>query len=125
VGALISFLVMLPAAAWFYTVPVKPYTNVIMKDLIVSKDTVSLVASFEKNDACDYVDLGVFGGNLGLWSRLEWQDIDDLQGDRLAGGQTLRIKIDLDQPYQEIEVRTRHDCGGEKVDQVFINIEID
>ena len=97
---------MLPVIAWYYVKPNVPYTNVVTKELIVSEDKIQFVASFQKNDDCSFVDLGVFGGNLGQWTRLTWRDLDTPQGDRLAGGQTLRIEIDLDKPYQQIEVRT-------------------
>jgi len=125
VGAMISFVVLLPVAAWFYVQPEEPYSNVVLKDLETSNETVRIVASFVKNDACTFQDLAVFGGNFGEWDRLTWRDTDAPQGDRLAGGQTLRIEIDISKPYQQIEVRLRHDCDGWKVDTIFITIDID
>lgn len=124
-GGLIALLLQAPFIAWYVTKPPVPYHNVDVRNLVVSEDTVSLIATFEKNDECTYVNLGVFGGNLGEWDRLDWEDLDVPQGDRFAGHQTLRMRIMIDKPYEVIEVRTRHDCDGEKVDKIFTNIDID
>lgn len=125
VGATLSLIGILPVAAWFYVKPEEPYSNVVLRHLETSNENVRIIASFQKNDVCTFQDLGVFGGNFGEWDRLTWRDLDVSQGDRLAGGQTLRIEIDISKPYQQIEVRLRHDCDGEKVDTIFITIDID
>jgi hypothetical protein len=92
----------------------------------VSGGTIELRASFIKKD-CEFLKLAVFGEYLGEWFIIPWKDIDHIgeNTDRLVGGQTLRISIGpLDYTFSSIEVRTRHDCNGEKVDKVFTRLEL-
>jgi hypothetical protein len=124
VGGFIATAALLPLWSWFYVLQYEPYTNVVLEELIVSEESAMLIASFEKNDTCTYIDLAVFGGIFEQWTSLPWRDLEGPQGDRLAGGQTLRIEVEIDQPYHTLEIRTRHDCGGHKVDRVFISTDL-
>ena len=125
VGMALGMMLSLPPAIYFLTLPTEPYTNVEKISIRKYGDEVRIIASFHKNDDCVFVDIGVFGGILGQWDKVEWRDMDEPQGDRIAGRHTIRMIVSLDKPYQTIEVRTRHDCNGEKVDKIFLKIPID
>lgn len=126
VGLLTAVLCFTPVAAFLIQLKETPYTDVKIESVEFTESEIIVVSTFNKNDMCKYVALGVFGGNLGQWSPLEWRDVETPQGDRFAGLNTLRMRI-LPQgnPYQTIEIRTRHDCDGVKVDKIFATIDID
>lgn len=122
-GVGVASLLLTPLAAWYYLLPVSPYEDVVLISTSNSEEGVlHVVATFVKNEECSFVDLGVFGNSLGEWDRLDWFDLDEPQGDRLAGEQTLRIGVQVDGQYDPIEIRTRHDCGGTKTDRVFLTL---
>jgi len=52
-------------------------------------------------------------------------DMDAEMGDRLIGLETVRLKIGpLRADYETVEVRTRHDCDGQKVDRIFLRMHL-
>lgn len=128
VGALIALAIVTPIVLYSGLLDTKPYTDVELIEFRVFDEHVDLIASFEKNDDCEYVRLSVFGNTFNQgWVLLPWRDLDTPQGDRLAGLHTLRLRVDtsgLKDKIDVIEVRTRHLCGGAKVDRIFITIPI-
>jgi hypothetical protein len=64
--------------------------------------------------------LVAIAGVAGETEFLYWYNLDPEVGDRTLGDQTLRIAISvLGIDYDWIEVRTRHDHNGDKIDKVF------
>jgi len=126
-GALIASAVLVPASFLSGFFDPNPYDNVEVVDHGYNPDGTSyfIVANFIKNEECSFVDLGVFGSYLGQTKRLEWSDpTTDRSHDRLVGHQTLEISIAVGgTPFDQLEVRTRHLCDGEKVDRIFAIIQ--
>ncbi len=51
--------------------------------------------------------------------------LDDEQGDRMKGLETVRLKIGpIKNDYESIEIRTRHLCGDKFVDRIFLRADI-
>lgn len=128
IGALLSTLLLLP---WANLLEARPYTKVEVVSVTVEDDHILVIANFRKNE-CVFKRLEVFGEDLGQTYRLQWSNagvaIEEDLGpnyDRLAGDQTLRLRVQTDgQPYDRIEIRTRHECDGVIVDKVFKVIEV-
>tara|TARA_R110000744_G_scaffold376347_1_gene490541 strand:+ start:919 stop:1365 length:447 start_codon:yes stop_codon:yes gene_type:complete len=128
VGAFIAILLMTP---WFLTTILTdtPYSNVKVIKEEVTEDSLTLVATFNK-DACEFRRLEVIGYDLGVTYVLPWTTITEggerqygENYDRAVGEQTLRILVDLsDRSYDKLEIRTRHLCGDILVDKVFTTV---
>jgi hypothetical protein len=96
-----------------------PYRNVQVQSLTHADDQVFLVANFEKTHGV-FERLVAIAGVAGETEFLYWYNLDPEVGDRTLGDQTLRIAISvLGIDYDWIEVRTRHDHNGDKIDKVF------
>lgn len=128
VGAFIAILLMMP---WFLTtiLTVEPYSNVKVLKEVVTEDSLTLIATFNK-DACEFRRLEVVGYDLGVTYVLPWTTITE-EGerqygdiyDRAVGEQTLRILVDIsDRSYDKLEIRTRHLCGDTLVDGIFTTV---
>lgn len=119
-GALMASCVLL----WASLLEPAPYRNVDVRSLERVGGEIHLTANFEKT-GCKFQRLRIVGSVAGLRRFLAWRDLDGLPDneDRGKGRQTLRIAINALQGFDWIEVRTRHDCDGEKVDRVFYRIE--
>ena len=105
----------------------RPYWGVelVSSDVLRNGD-VKVVADFIKGK-CTLVNFLPVGIGFTGTSNLLYTDLDDrpLQGDRLAGSQTLRITVHTDGVrYDSIELRTRHNCSGLKVDRTFIAVPV-
>lgn len=94
-----------------------PYGHVEIKEVVESGDSVLFVANFVKVK-CKFEKLQVQGETLGVWQVIPW--VSDDRGDRLAGKETLSVtfKASPDQ-FDRIQIKTRHDCNGRKVDKIF------
>ena len=78
-------------------------------------------------DDCEYERGVIWGTYFGEVDPrpLTWRNIPGNIGDRTKGEHTADLVIGpLRQPYERIEMRTRHDCDGEKVDRVFFRIDL-
>lgn len=110
--------------AWWATLTPTPYRHVdVIRQERVGPD-VEFIANFTKT-ACTFQRLRVVGSVSGQTNFIRWRDLDGLPDneDRGVGRQTLRIAFPArDGQYDWIEVRTQHDCDGEKVDKVFHRI---
>jgi hypothetical protein len=100
----------------------KPFTDVKVRAVDVTDGIFNFVATFYKTEGCDFKRLTVVGYSLGENKILRWWDNDSLpeRYPRSIGFHTLRISADVEGVWTDrIEIRTRHDCGGEIVDKVF------
>jgi len=107
----------------------RPYWDVelISAEVIESGD-VHIAANFVKGDCTLklFVPVGVtFAGRR---TNLIHSDLDGRGqlDDRLAGKTTLRIVVHTDgAEYDSLEIRTRHDCGGLKIDKTFMTLDLE
>jgi len=98
-----------------------PYDSVDVTRVELVDDHIEFIANFEKT-GCEFQRLVVVSSLLGETDFLEWSDLDGLESgrDRNQGSQTLRIMFTpMPLGYDWIEIRTRHDCDGSRVDKVF------
>jgi hypothetical protein len=102
-----------------------PYSDVKVLAATKSEDNVTIEATFVKNE-CSFVRLEVFGDATGVPIRLEWSGVDGTPDnyDRAAGSQYLAIEVQGAVAFDNLEVRTRHDCNGVVVDKVFANVDL-
>lgn len=97
-----------------------PYRNVTVDSLVVLDTSIEMQVTFEKVEGCVFQSLVAVGGNLGVFTVLEWEDLDTPRGDRIAGYHTLRLNIITgNETYDRIELRTRHDCDGRTTDRIL------
>ena len=126
-GFSLSCLILVPSIYFSDILAAKPYydVEVLSADWDTEDDNVSTVINFTKNGDCDFKDLAAFGRYLGMWSVLTWVDTEGPpQGDRIEGEHTLYLDIITEgNPYDTIELRTRHMCGEEKVDGVLARLK--
>lgn len=129
-GAFLSMLVLAPALVYYGNLPYTPYRAVEISEVKRVGNKVHISADFVKNGECIFSTLAVFVGTLGQWTPIAWEDTVDIKGpeDRLIGRQTLSITADLPwgASYSELEVRTRHYCGPDRIktDKIFLNVEL-
>ena len=94
-----------------------PYGHVEIKEVRETENNVLFVANFIKVK-CSFEKLQVQGETLGVWQVIQWASDD--RGDRLAGKETLSISfIASPDQFDRIQIKTRHDCDGKKVDKIF------
>jgi len=101
----------------------KPYTQVVPHKIKWSPDgTLHLQYSFVKNQGCQLVRFSVVGIDT-LSKYLDYTDNDGLHGDfdRDAGKQSIDITV-YTQDFNDIELRTIHQCGDERVSRVFAKV---
>jgi hypothetical protein len=107
--------------------PPLPYKDVEMYPVVAVEGGYIVEALFTKVQ-CTFKRLEVFGDNTGRPQRLVWGNADgspDKEYDRSSGKQWLSLRVDADlHDYETLEIRTRHDCGGEQVDKVFAIVEL-
>lgn len=124
-GLLLGFGVSIPFLSDRGYFGAVPYSYVTLHEAVRDGDAIHIVATFLKTDQCEFNAMGVFGLALGRWVELEWDDPDGPKGDRLEGYQTLDIFVKSGaMEYTDIEIRTRHDCDGKKVDKIFLSLDM-
>lgn len=103
----------------------QPYSDVEVLAVTKSGDNVTIEATFVKNE-CTFVRLEVFGDATGVPIRLKWAGVDGTPDnyDRVAGSQYLAIEVHGAKSFDNLEVRTRHNCDGVVVDKVFANVDL-
>lgn len=123
-GFMIASLLLIPIGwyeGWFGP---DPYHSVQDIKIEHTETGISIVANFIKNDGCIYETAEVFRERLGFWEQMHWSDVDRAK-DRLAGNQTVIFEIEGEfLTGDRVEVRTRHICGGVKVDKTFLSERI-
>lgn len=118
-------LFWVPVLLWFALDPLSsPYRGVDVRKAERVGSEVHFVANFTKTN-CKFQRLRVVASIADETRFLAWRDLDKLpeNEDRGQGRQTLRIGINALPGFDWIEIRTRHDCDGKKVDRVFHRIE--
>ena len=101
----------------------EPYSKVSPHKIKwASEGTLELQYSFVKNGDCKLVRFSVVGVDR-LPDYLDYVDNDGLGGDfdRDAGTQGLDITVET-QGFTDIELRTVHQCGEDRVNRVFAKI---
>ena len=103
----------------------QPYSDVNVLAVTMSGDNATIEATFVKNE-CTFVRLDVFGDATGIPIRLKWAGVDGTPDnyDRVAGSQYLAIEVHGAKSFDNLEVRTRHNCDGVVVDKVFANVDL-
>lgn len=112
----------------YITTP-RPYWRVQLVGTYQDGPWRYITANFVKGD-CARRDVVFSGHRLGIVDNLTsgWEGMDgaDDGHDRLAGTQTLHGRLYTgDVQYEAFEIRTRHDCTGQRVDKLFLRIEAD
>lgn len=116
-GVLISAVSLFSTAYLTGSFQPIPYGHVEIKEVRTIDDDVLFVANFVKVK-CKFERLQVQGETLGVWQVIPWASDD--RGDRLAGVETLSISFRASPTeFDRIQIKTRHDCDGVKVDKIF------
>jgi len=128
IGFILGLLVMVPI---FWTNSIfeeVPYTEVEVISVEREGSYIDITANFIKTEYCDYVSLDVLGGSDGRWFFLEWEPIDGTTKDqqRISGPNTLGVRVYIPEghTFDIIEIKTRHDCNGDRVDKIFSDIAL-
>lgn len=128
VGAVISLAVVVPLVLYTDILEPQPYEKVTLDRIRTTETHVDITASFVKNDNCRFITMGAFAHSFYGWSSLRWEDIDAPEGlgDRLEGHHTFTLRIFFDDAQEPdlVEIRTRHLCGDEEVDKVFLSQQL-
>jgi hypothetical protein len=124
-GAMAVTIVLAPFTWWERIATPIPYYDVKIVETHHDPVWFYVTATFKKNSACKLDDFAVVGEKLGLTQFLPYEDADGLPSkyDRPPGLQTLRIRVIFGQS-ETIEIKTRHVCGGEKVDKTFAKFTV-
>ena len=118
------FTTIIQGFLWLTSDP-SPYKDVVVESVERTEDGYVVSANFIKTQ-CEFKRLEVFGLNTGVPIYLKWKALDGSPAtdyDRSIGKQhmvILAITADID--YDTLEIRTRHDCNGELVDNIFATI---
>lgn len=111
-----------------YVLTPRPYWHVEVIEAWRDGPWVYITVNFVKGN-CIREDVVFLGRRLGLTDNLTrgWSALDGVEDnhDRLEGEQTLRGRLFVDSvSYERIEIRTRHDCDGRRVDKVFMGVDL-
>lgn len=111
---------------WDYFFEKVPYTSVKLNSIERQDHWVHLHFTFNKKD-CVFKKLVVVGKGFGVTELLRWHSLGVSKnlGDRIKGLHSWRFRVYAPKnAYDQVEIRTRHDCEGELVDKVFNEIEV-
>jgi hypothetical protein len=124
-----AFTIVAFVSALPYALTPRPYWDVRIVETEQRGHWRYLTVNFVKGE-CERVDVVMLGHRLGLSDDLTstWQPFDGVEEghDRLAGTQTLSGRLYTGSvSYESFEIRTRHICGGQRVDRTFVTITTD
>lgn len=127
VAWVLLFIVVAAFSLAPYILAPRPYWGVELVETRQDGVWRYITANFTKGE-CRREDVVFLGHRLGLTDNLTkaWQGLDGVEDghDRLEGEQTLRGRLYTGAvSYEAIEIRTRHDCDGKRVDKVFLRID--
>jgi hypothetical protein len=114
---------------YYMTSEPDPYSNVEVQSVERVDEGYLVTATFTKN-ACEFKRLEVFGVTTLTLELLDWHNaendpVESETYDRSAGFQVLVLIAEAEHDrYTGLEIRTRHDCGGETVDKLFAAIDL-
>jgi len=108
---------------------VRPYWDVrlISADILDSGD-IHIAANFIKGDCTLELFAPIGVTFVGQRTNLVHSDLDGRgqADDRLAGPTTLRIVVHTEGvEYDNLEIRTRHNCSGLKIDKTFLTLHLE
>lgn len=133
-----SWVALIAAMAWLlgvlmwdafgrYYLSQRPFADVeLVSAHPMGPDQIEVIATYEKLN-CQIQKMVVYGVAFGEYTALDFRPRRGPgEGfDRTEGRQTMDIIVDTrGVTYEEIEIRTRHDCDGERVDSVFLKAEL-
>jgi len=105
-----------------------PYRDVQIQSVEAEGDTLHIKGTFVKTRAnCVFEKAVVMGLGLGGVTPLVWTEFrgPNMSAQRTPGLQPLDWTINLDgQLFDNIEIRTRHDCAGNRVDRTLAIVEV-
>lgn len=124
IGAIVSLSIMIPVMVQNGYFEPSPYSRVSLERVAIQGDQITIFAVFLKDDQCEFDALETVAYRLGLPETVPWVDLlPGARVDRLEGENTLAITVTADpDEYESLEIRTRHICGGQKVDKVFLTL---
>tara|TARA_R110000796_G_scaffold9443_8_gene32132 strand:+ start:469 stop:915 length:447 start_codon:yes stop_codon:yes gene_type:complete len=117
---------------WRIVLGPQPYHSVQVVSLERQDHWVHFHVTFQKTD-CVFKKLVVIGTGFEATENLTSlkYDVDQTgkgtyaRGDRIKGQSVWRFKVYAPMgKFENIEIRTRHDCDGETVDKVFLTTSI-
>lgn len=129
------FAMLISITAFVYTIgnnrgwwePI-PYKNVTLVEAFREEDGLHLIAVYDKTPAkCTLERLVVFGYLLREVQPLDFIPVRDgnVSQQRTEGKQRMELVIDEKATqYDEIEVRTRHNCEGLIVDKSMLKVDV-
>lgn len=123
-GVLFCTFIAVAYIVWRAALLPVPYKDVFIREQWREGAWLHLTATFIKTE-CEFRKLSAIGHDFGETVSLPWIDRETPGGDRLLGVQTLRINIGRVSQVDRIELRTRHDCGGDIVDRTFAWLDPD
>lgn len=126
VGWAVALGVTISVAVYPLVFSPTPYSDVTLMDFKKESDGYYVQASFIKHD-CVREDVVFVGYRIGIPEKLKWKPLDgyDYEEDRIEGFQVLTgIIVTNDIPYEALEIRTRHYCGSERIDKVFLHVTL-
>ena len=129
VFVLTAFFFLCQQVYYYMTSEPDPYSNVEVQSVERVDEGYMVTATFTKN-ACEFKRLEVFGTTTQTLELLDWSraEADPTVGkdyDRSVGFQVLVIIAEAEHDrYTGLEIRTRHDCGGETVDKLFASVSL-
>lgn len=106
----------------------RPFRDVRLLSIEAQGQKLHIRAAYEKL-GCQLARMVVFG--VGVGDSLVALDFLPYRGpnvelDRIEGRQVMDITVDtLGILYDQIEIRTRHDCDGRRVDSLFLRVDIE
>lgn len=105
-----------------------PYQDARLISVEPEGGNLRVVVGYTKTEQdCDFEKAVAIGIALGEATPLIWEPYrgPNVDAQRTPGRQRLDWTIRTQgKVYDEIEIRTRHDCEGERVDQTMITVEV-
>lgn len=128
VGAIFCIIGILYPAYLFGVFDPIPYQDVKVRSVERVGGVVHFEADFVKR-GCTFQAIAFVGvGFSGVSPPLPWSDspgAEREEANRLAGRQTMSVDVDIGgAAFDELEVKTRHDCDGQIIDKVFAAVKI-
>lgn len=110
-----------------YYLSQRPFADVeLISAHPIGEHQVEVIATYEKL-GCTIQKMVVYGYAFGNYTALDYRPRrGPNEGfERIEGRQTMDIIVDVNGvKYEAIEIRTRHDCDGERVDSVFLRADL-
>jgi hypothetical protein len=109
-----------------YYLSQRPFADVQLVSAHPVGESTEIIATYEKL-GCTIQRMVVYGLAFGNYTALDYRPRRGPNEDfeRIEGRQTMDIIVETrGVRYEAIEIRTRHDCDGERVDSIFLRAEL-